>query len=475
MSDNQKNTNNTAMDAIYAEAGDWHLNVGGETIHAKRMNGFFRNVKYWTSSVWLIFFFGAYIRWNDHQAILFDIPARQFHIFSLTILPQDFWMFALVMLFFALLLAISTATMGRVFCGFFCFQTIWTDLYTWIEAKLEGTPQKRKKLDKAPLNFKKIKIKVIKHSLWLMIAAFTGISFIVWFTDAYHFWYRLIRFDLTQIELIILTMFTAGTYFLAGFMREQTCFWLCPYARIQGVMIDNSTAVVTYDVKRGEPRGRLKKNVPESNKNLGDCVDCKQCIAVCPTGIDIRQGQQEGCINCALCIDACDTVMDKLGREKHLISYRSLDQINKKEVSPLWKRPRILVYSTVLVAALTVIAYGLLTIESVELKILHERQPLFVLESSGNIRNKYKLKVLNKVTEDINVTISVKGLEQMKLIGAEKPFLAKHSGITAHTVYIEVPQAFIKKEMTPIIFTLEAESKMGKIKKTRKNMFIGPK
>jgi len=249
-------------DDIYEEAANWHVNTGEEKIHAKRVSGRWRRLKWITQGVWLIFFLGPYLRWNGRQAVLFDIPNRQFHIFDITILPQDVWMLALVLLFFAMLLAAVTSIAGRVYCGFFCFQTAWTDVFTWLEEKIEG-----------------------KWFIWFLISVLTGISFVAWFTDAYQLWHD--------------ALFTVGTLVLAGKLREQACFWLCPYARIQGVMYDKETILPTYDFNRGEPRGRLKKGkVPEGQ---GDCIDCKQCVAVCPTGIDIRMGQQEGCITCSLC------------------------------------------------------------------------------------------------------------------------------------------------------------------------------
>ncbi len=472
---NKEAHQNQSIDAIYAEASDWHLNTGDETIHAKRIPGAFRNIKYWTSSVWLIFFFGSYLRWGERQAVLFDIPHRQFHIFGITLMPQDFWMFALLMLFFAILLAVVTAIAGRIFCGFFCFQTVWVDLFTWIETKLEGTPQKRRKLDKAPLDFKKIRIKVIKHTLWLLIAIFTGISFIAWFTDAYQLWDDIFHFQLNHIELGIIALFTAGTYILAGFLREQACFWLCPYARIQGVMIDDSTAVVSYDYHRGEPRGRVNKKAPD--KKLGDCVECKQCIAVCPTGIDIRKGQQEGCINCALCMDACDAVMEKLDRPKGLIRYASLNQLEGLEKRSLLKRPRVWVYTTVLSLALIGIGYGLTTIEALELKVIHSRQPLFVLESDGSIQNKYTLKILNKTLHNRAVKIQVTGIKGATLIGAEKALQTPHSTITPHMVFVRVPATNLQSESTKIVFHIDSPAikEMPAIHAQRNSVFFGPR
>ncbi|MCB1871946.1 MAG: cytochrome c oxidase accessory protein CcoG [Gammaproteobacteria bacterium] len=475
MSDNQKSQRDAAVEALYEEAGHWHINTGDETIHAKRVGGKWRTLKWLTSSLWLIYFLGPYLRWGDRQAVLFDIPNRQFHLFGVTILPQDFWMLSLLLLFFAILLAVVTAVAGRVWCGFFCFQTVWTDVYTWIEEKLEGAPAKRQKLDKAPLSFEKIRTKGVKHLLWLIIAFITGIGFITWFVDAQQFWIDLLSFNLGTTALITLALFTVGTYVLAGFLREQACFWLCPYARIQAVMVDNSTAVPTYDFHRGEPRGRVKKGQNEDDRTTGDCVDCNQCVAVCPTGVDIRHGQQEGCIMCALCIDACDIVMEKVGRPTGLIRYESLDTLNGKEDRPLLKRPRVWIYTAVLALSLVGIAYGLSTLDAIEIKVIHDRQPLFVVQSDGSIQNKYTVKILNKMTEDMDVAITASGLEGLQVIGADKPITSQHGKVTPKTIFVRVPPANIGGDSVPILFRAVGTDKNGQpFVSERQSVFMGP-
>ena len=464
----------STVDDIYEESGHWHVNTGEEKIHAKRMQGKWRSYKWWSNSFWLLFFIGPYLRWDDRQAVLFDIPNRQFHIFSATILPQDFWMLALLLLFFAILLAVVTAVAGRVWCGFFCFQTVWTDVYTWLEDKLEGGPQKRRKLDKAPWTFAKFKTKAIKHSLWLLIALLTGISFVAWFQDAFTLWGELLRFEAGLSSVLFIGMFIAGTYILAGFMREQACLWLCPYARIQGVMIDKSTVLPTYDFTRGEPRGRIKKGQSEAERTTGDCVDCNQCVAVCPTGVDIRHGQQEGCITCALCIDACDAVMEKVGRPTGLIRYESLDGLETGHSIPLHKRGRVWVYGAILTFALSGIVYGLSTLGAIELKVIHDRQPLFVMRSDGSIQNKYTLKVLNKLSQDINVSVSATGPEGLVVAGAEEGVDARHGNVTGRTVFVRIPQASLNAESMPITFTITTEQGDQIFTSSRDSVFIGP-
>lgn len=457
---------------LYEEADHWHVNTGEELIHAKRMSGKFRDLKWMSMTVWLIYFLGPYLHWNDKQAVLFDVPNRKFHIFDITILPQDVWLLALILLFFAIMLAAVTSVAGRVFCGYFCFQTIWTDIFTLIEEKLEGLPAKRRKLDSAPWTLQKVRIKVIKHSAWLIIGFLTGISFAAWFTDAYQLWISIFTLNASLFVYVLLATFSIGTYVLAGFMREQTCFWLCPYARIQGVMYDTQTILPTYDIERGEPRGKLAKGQPiEGN---GDCISCNQCVAVCPTGIDIRGGQQEGCITCGLCIDACDSVMDKIGKPRGLIRYASLDEMHHKEVKPFFKRPRVLIYLGIIVFAITGILYGLTHLGTYDLKVIHERQPLFVQMSSGDIQNKYDLKILNKTDEEMHISIVVTGAEGITTLGIREKMTLAPGKLTSFPVFIRIPKKHILKERTPIYFTIESYQEFGDSIEYQ-SMFYGPR
>ncbi len=470
----QQDTNSTqeSFDELYEDQETWHVNTGGETIHAKRMPGRFRTLKWLGASVWLIFFLGPYLRYGDRQAVLFDIPGRQFHIFDITILPQDVWMLSLVLLFFAILLAAITSIAGRVFCGYFCFQTVWTDLFTLIEEKLEGNPSQRRKMDNAPLTFKKFTIKFVKHTIWLFIGFLTGISFVLWFGDAYEIWAGFFALDLSAVAWGVIVAFTLGTYTFGGHMREQVCFWLCPYARFQGVMYDPDTLLPTYDYHRGEPRGKLKKGQPiEGN---GDCISCNQCLAVCPTGVDIRDGQQEGCITCGLCIDACDAIMDKIGKPRGLVKYLTLDELLGKPVVPLFKRTRVLVYMAIIFTAIGGILYGLTHLGSIELKVLHERQPLFVTQSDGTIQNKYYLKVLNKTDKEMHLSITARGPEGLELIHERSEYVARKGHLSAYNVFVKVPNDLRKKEVENIFFKVESKDDPT-ITTEYKSMFIGPK
>lgn len=454
------------------EESYWHVNPGDVKIHATRIRGRFRKYKWMVSSFWLIFFFGPYLRWEGRQAVLFDIPGRKFHIFSITVWPQDVWMLALVLIFLFLTLFAVTAIGGRMFCGYLCFQTVWTDIFTLIEDWIEGPPIKRRKLDEAPWSFTKIRLKATKHAIWIAVSLFTGATFSAYFVDAFWLWKSYFTLTLPAVGWYTLLFFFMCTYIFAGFMREQVCFWLCPYARIQGVMYDSDTILPTYDKKRGEPRERLKRN--HQNPDAGDCVDCNLCVAVCPTGVDIRYGQQEGCITCGLCIDACDSIMDKVGRPLGLIRYASLDELMGKKLPPLYKRPRVIVYSTILFLAFSGIAYGLLTLGGMSISVIHERQPLFVRLSDGSIQNKYTMKIVNTTDKPLKLSIEAEGIEGLTIVGENKPVEVPVSKVKPVMILLKAPQKSLKKKNMPIYFEVHDLNDKS-VESEYKSMFIGPK
>jgi len=442
------------VEDLYADAAHWHVNTGEETIHAKRISGCFRMYKWYTSLLWLVFFIVPYFRWDGHQAILFDIPHRQFHLLSLTIWPQDVWMLSLVLILLAMTLFGVTAVAGRVWCGYFCFQTVWTDWFTWLEDKIEGNPIQRRKLDAAPWTVQKLKLKLFKHTLWLLISILTGVTFAAYFTDAYALWHHYLTLDAPLIAWVVLAVFIFFTYVFAGFMREQVCFWLCPYARIQSVMVDKDTEMPTFDVSRGEPRGKLHG---KSSDERGDCIDCKLCVGVCPTGVDIREGMSEGCITCGMCIDACDSIMDKVKRPRGLIRYASRKEMDGEALPLLFKRPRVIAYSAILFLSIFGIVYGLTHISPVELSIVHERQPLFVQMSDGSIHNKYTIKAVNKTPADLHMKVSINGAEGISIAGEEGGNIVLRTGkIVPFQIFLTARPGTLKNKRTPIRFVLES-------------------
>ncbi|MDQ6972570.1 MAG: cytochrome c oxidase accessory protein CcoG [Mariprofundaceae bacterium] len=367
-----------------------------------------------------------------------------------------------------------TAVAGRVWCGYFCFQTVWTDWFTWLEDRIEGNPIQRRRLDAAPWNARKIRLKVFKHSLWVLIAILTGVTFAGYFTDVFWLWPAYLTLEAPLVAWVVLAAFFFGTYVFAGFMREQVCFWLCPYARIQSVMVDKDSILPTYDKARGEPRGKVKAG--GQNGERGDCVDCHLCVGVCPTGVDIREGMQEGCITCGMCIDACDGVMEKVGRPKGLIRYASEKQMEGEILPPLFKRPRVLAYSAIFLLAVGGIIYGLTHIPPVELSIVHERQPLYLQMSDGSIQNKYTIKAINKTPEDMHLSLSVTGLEGVKVrIDDGTDVVLKAGGLIPFHVYLRAMPEQLKKDKTKIRFVLESSDGAVKIRLKKGSVFIGPK
>lgn len=445
------------LDALYADALHYTVNTGDETIHAKRMPGRFRNLKWLTMTPWLFFFIGPYIQWNGHQALLFDIPGRKFYLFGVTIWPQDIWMLSLLLILLAMTLFGVTAVAGRVFCGYFCFQTIWTDIYTWIEEKIEGNSIQRRKLDRAAWSAEKIRKKGTKHLLWLLVAILTGVTFAAYFTNSFELWHDYLTLSAPSIAWLVLALFIGGTYVLAGFMREQVCFWLCPYARIQSVMVDKDTILPTYDYHRGEPRGKVKGK-GDDDESRGDCIDCKMCVGVCPTGVDIREGMSEGCITCGLCIDACDSIMDKVGKPRGLIRYLSEKEMDGGTLPALFKRPRVITYSLIFLLAFSGIIYGLNHIAPVELTVVHARQPLYMQMSDGSIQNKYTIKAVNKTEGDLHMHLSIEssidGL--MFAEGTAREVVLKAGKLIPFNLFLRAKKRDFKQSNIPVTFVLQS-------------------
>lgn len=443
--------NKTHVENLYAEGEQWVQNLGEKTVHAKRMKGKFRNLKWISMLIWAPFFIGPYVMWGGKQAILFDVEKRQYHLFDITIFPQDIWMLAMVLLFLAILLAAMTTVLGRVFCGYFCFQTVWTDIFTLFEDWIEGTPAKRRKLEKTPWNLNKIRIKISKHLIWIAIAILSGVTWMLYFGVS---WVDYINGVASNTTWFITIAIALGAYIFAGFMREQSCLWICPYARIQGAMVDKQSVMPTYDFYRGEKRGKLKKG--QYVEGQGDCIDCNQCVAVCPTGVDIRKGQEYGCITCGLCIDACDSVMTKVGKPKGLIRYTSLDEMKfNKSLKAFYKRPRFLVYSTILIVSLSILTYGLFTLAPLDLKVLHGRTPLFVQLSNGAYRNKYELKIMNKTDKTMPVKISFDSeIKNIKSQNALETVTVPAGNVKSVYVYLSAFESDIS-ESNQVVFTIQ--------------------
>jgi cytochrome c oxidase accessory protein FixG len=365
-----------------------------EKIYPREISGRFSNWRKSAVVVLLGLFYGlAWVSWDGHQALLFDLPARKFHIFGLTLWPQDFLYLAMLLILAALSLFFFTALAGRLWCGYACPQTVWTELFTWIEQWTEGPRGKRMKLDRGPWTLEKVGRKTLKQLLWVALAAYTGFTFVGYFTPIRLLGGELWHLTIGPAAAFWLFLYSLATYGNAGFLREQVCKYMCPYARFQSAMFDRSTLIIAYDQGRGEPRGARRRGAVAREQGRGDCIDCTLCVQVCPTGIDIRQGLQYECIACGACIDACDDVMDKMGSPRGLIRYTTEDAARGLPVHLL--RPRTLVYATLLLALTGYLGYSLMTRMPLIVDVMRDRNALYREVNGEQIENTYTLKVIN--------------------------------------------------------------------------------
>ncbi|MBR9885332.1 MAG: cytochrome c oxidase accessory protein CcoG, partial [Oceanospirillales bacterium] len=325
------------------EKENFDLYAKREHIYVKYYKGLFKNLRIISGAMMLIMFYGfSWLQWDGRQAVLFDLPNRQFHVFGLTFWPQDFMLLSWLLIILAFTLFFVTVFAGRLWCGYACPQFVWTWLFIWAERVTEGDRNKRMKLDKSPMNSEKALRKSAKHLLWLLIAAASAIAFVGYFSPIRELVPHVLTFNLGPWETWWLAFFTVATYGNAGWLREQVCIYMCPYARFQSVMFDQDTLVISYDEKRGEQRGSRKKDADYKAQGLGDCIDCGNCVHVCPVGIDIRDGLQYECVACGACVDACDDIMDRMGYERGLVRYTTEHSLEGKTTHLF--RPRLIGY-----------------------------------------------------------------------------------------------------------------------------------
>jgi len=381
-----------------------------EKIYVREVEGFFQKLR--SYSLWFLMasYFGvAWLSWGDRQAVFFDLPARQFHIFGLTFWPQDFVLLAVALIICAYGLFTITNLAGRIWCGYTCPQTAWSFIFMWIEEKTEGTRNQRIKLDKAPMDATKLRKKALKHIGWLFVAFATGLTFVGYFSPIRELVPNLLSWSaLNQWEIFWMGFFTVATYVNAGWMREQVCIYMCPYARFQSVMYDSDTYAVSYDAARGEPRGKRKKSIDYKEQGKGACVDCNLCVQVCPTGIDIRDGMQYQCIGCALCIDACDGIMDQMGYERGLIRYATENELEGGKTHII--RPRSVGYTVMLLAMMIGLAYSLINRTPFELDIIRDRGALYTVTPNDTVENSYTLKVMNMTQQPQTYSLAIDGI-----------------------------------------------------------------
>ena len=472
---------------------------------------------------WLLgmFYVFPWLRWDGRQAVLFDLPARKFHVFGLTFWPQDFLFLALLLIIAALALFFFTALAGRLFCGYACPQTVWTEVFLWMERWTEGDRNKRMKLDAGPWTREKVLRKGAKHALWAVFALWTGFTFVGFFTPITELGARLVPFEWGGWETFWVLFYALATWGNAGFLREQVCKYMCPYARFQSAMFDRNTLIIAYDPMRGEPRGPRRRGlgsvlergrglidkisaydfvfrasghavaadaaaaarghtgmadvapIPEPlpkfpPEELGDCIDCTICVQVCPTGIDIRDGLQYECIACGACIDACDEVMDKMGYPRGLIRYSTQNAIDTKATHVL--RPRVIVYGLLLAGIFAAWLWGVTHRTPLIVEAIRDRNALYRVVEGGETENGYTLRVVNKAAVSRELVIDVKAGDGIRLPQGPLTVSADPEEVLTLPVALRAPDAV--RGQKPVVF--EVKSVDGEVSQTVESNFFGP-
>ncbi|MDH3265507.1 MAG: cytochrome c oxidase accessory protein CcoG, partial [Gammaproteobacteria bacterium] len=391
-------------------------------IYPREIKGRFASLSKLATNLLLgLFYIVPWLMWDGRQAFLFDLPARKFYLLGLTLWPQDFIYLALLLMIAALSLFFFTALAGRLWCGFACPQTVWTEAFIWMEQITEGTRSQRVKLDQAPWSWNKLRRKGSKQFLWITFSLWTGFTFVGYFMPI-----RELFVDIVALNVGGWTLFWGGfygfaTYGNAGYMREQVCKYMCPYARFQSAMFDKDTLIISYDEKRGEPRGGRKRSVNRKQEGLGDCIDCTLCVQVCPTGIDIRDGLQYDCIACAACIDACDSIMDKMDYPRGLVRYTTEHALKGGSTHIL--RPRMFVYAAVLLLLTGALITSMVMRTPVILDVIRDRNSLYRELPGDMVENIYTIKIINQSNTAREFWLAVAGVPDLQLDGVDNPLM----------------------------------------------------
>jgi cytochrome c oxidase accessory protein FixG len=456
-------------------------------VYPKAVKGPFRRVKWAILTFCLAVYYGLpWLRWDrgphrPDQAFLIDMDAKRAYFLNLEIWPQEVIYLTGLLILAAVGLFFVTSLFGRLWCGYACPQTVWTDLFMAVERWIEGDRAERMRRDASPLSWQKAGRKIAKHAAWLVIAGATGGAWILYFYDAPTGIKELLTGQLSFGVYFFFGLFTTTTYLLAGWAREQVCTYMCPWPRFQSAMLDEQTITVTYQAYRGETRGPHKKDTTWEGR--GDCIDCNQCVAACPTGIDIRDGLQLECINCGLCVDACDDIMQKVGRPERLITWDSeVGQAAKAKGEPVkrkWLRMRSIVYLVLMIGLGALMVVGLSTRADVELTVLRDRAPLFVPLSDGSIRNGYTLKILSKFKEDELINLRVEGMLGLTLMPSvhdeaidPEAVLIRAGQVTTLRLFLKAPRDALAEENTPISLMLRTRD--GRLVADTSSSFLGP-
>ncbi|MEI6893585.1 MAG: cytochrome c oxidase accessory protein CcoG [Colwellia sp.] len=442
----------------------------GDQIYVRKVSGFFQRLRQRMNLVYFAFFLILpWLKFNGHQAILFDISEQRFTLWGLTLWPQDLTLLAWLFILCAFVLFIVTAFLGRVWCGYMCPQTVWTFIFIWFEEKIEGTANQRKKLDLQKTSAKKVLKKTLKHGAWLIFSLLTAMTFAGYFSPMQDLFINVFTLNTSMMMAGILAFFTFATYGNAGWMRETVCLHMCPYARFQSAMFDKDTLTVAYDEKRGESRGARGRKKDYKAMGLGDCIDCNLCVEVCPTGIDIRNGLQYECINCGACADVCSGVMSKMNYAQGLIRYTTEHELEGKKVNLV--RPKLVGYAVFLMIMSTLLLFEIVNRVPLSLDISRDRTELAKENFNGDIENVYTLKILNMSQTNNTYKLSVKGIDNVQWHGKQE-VTVKAATVYTLPISISVDPYELKTYMTNITFTVEQLSPKSEAKIEQESRFF---
>jgi cytochrome c oxidase accessory protein FixG len=433
-----------------------------QKIYPRNTSGYYKNWRW--AMIWItqIVFYGVpWLQWGERQAVLLDISTHRFYIFSLVLYPQDLIYLVVILIIAALALFLFTAVAGRLWCGFACPQSVYTKIFLWIERQVEGDRAARMRLDSMEFCFKKFYKKGLKHLAWISFSIWTGFTFLGYFAPIRDLLHNIAQFNLSPWETFWICFYGFATYGNAGFLREQICKHMCPYARFQSAMFDNDTLIVTYDAERGEPRSGRSRKVDAKQTGLGDCIDCSFCVQVCPTGIDIRNGLQYECISCGLCVDACNSIMDKMEYPRGLIRFSTQNALThhwtQHQVIQKILRPRVLVYSALLLLMSAGLVYSLATRVAFKVDVIRDRGVMSRLVPGGKVENVYQLQITNASEKLETYRISVEGIKGLS-IASDKEFTVNPAESRMVAVSLQIEDGSIKSGSHPIEFEIESAS-----------------
>ena len=446
-------------------------------IYPRSVTGFFSKWRWAMVFITQLVFYGLpWLEWGQRQAVLFDLEARRFYILGLVLYPQDFIYLSGILVISALGLFLFTAVAGRQWCGYACPQTVYTEIFLWLEKITEGDRSARLRLDASPMSVNKLTRKASKQFLWIALALWTGFTFVGYFTPIKELGVSFINASMGPWETFWVFFYGFATYGNAGYMREQVCKYMCPYARFQSAMFDKDTLIVTYDEARGEPRGSRSKKADPVALNLGSCIDCTLCVQVCPTGIDIRKGLQYECISCAACIDVCDTVMDKMNYPRGLIRYSTQNAVvqgwGKSQLLRRIFRPRVLVYTAILLAVTAALFISLALRSPFKVDVIRDRASLARIVSGGKIENVYRLQVMNATEATQQYRIAASGLPGL-MLAPEGTFTVDATQARGVTVTLQLPYEAASPGSHEIHFEIESVNSPGRV--IEKSVFLVPR